>query len=220
MTHHLLIEDLSNRLKPVTPLPRLRFLVVFLLACAIGVAACYLGYSEIRTDLPTVGISGSFISSEVVLGLLVVLSLLSIVCDLVPGYRHTPIEKHGWFSVVLLWHLGLGLLLWNGSLQATWSELDPSIYWPCFVTVSQIAIAPIVVFFIFLRWGMPQSRYVTGLKAAISSAALGAFLVAFTCPADDPSHVFFSHTLPIIALVGCTWAVIATAHFIHLKMQV
>jgi len=72
----------------------------------------------------------------------------------------------------------------------------------CIVGVTALSIMPLIFFFGIVRKLAPTSPWMMGLLLGLSTCALGAFGIGFSCTIDDPLHLLIFHFLAPALLLG------------------
>ena len=198
MRTDLLVDRLSQNLRPVRPRSIKREALLLLVLGAIELAA-FLGMGFMRPDMPMAmedappsgGSSPAWGSSPF-------LVRASRFCRPIRS-DHRAVDSAGYWSASLVifasgWLIdaagdGVAELVrrldWTQGLQCVWKMVV-------------LSIPPAIALGVLIRRAAPTDRAGTALAAALSSAAWGAFVFVFACPSDDPLYIAVWYT------VGCS----------------
>jgi len=198
-----LIADLASRAEPVRVLaaPAIRLLTWFTSAavCAlIGVALF-----GVKPNLGEVIQQPSFAATAVLaLGTTILAAAASLVLA-IPGAERSAWLRGGAAVAAGAWGaLTIAAVVLAGHGFAGAAD------WPiCFLRVVAVAVLPTVLMWRMIRAGYPLKPRWSRALAAMAALTVGAIVVHFVCPIDDPAHGLLGHYGPVLSLtVLSVWA--------------
>lgn len=191
-----LIDKLTTNLEPVRPLSPLRNTLLWVAVSLVSVAVILFLMMPQRPvsqmlEQPITVFSG--------LWLLVNTIFMAFTANIIgmPGRTN----QHLIFAISFAFYLLLiGVLLGVAITFTSPIVLSGS---ACVKAVIILSIIPLVFFFNIVRKLAPTSPLLMGLLLGLSTCAMGAFGVGFSCANEDPLHLLFFHfTAPALLLGG------------------
>jgi hypothetical protein len=209
-TDHL-VDRLSEDLRPIRRRSVVREALLLLLLAIVEIVA-FLGMGFMRPDMPVAMEAPSFWWKLASTGLIAVLGTGVAILSTDPV--RSPRRGLTWILVCSIVILASGWLIdagGNGFADLA-RRLDWSHGLQCVWKMMALAIPPVIALGVLIRRGAPTDRAGTALAAGLSSAAWGAFVFVFACPADDPLYIAVWYT------IGCT-TVTLTARSILFRLS-
>jgi hypothetical protein len=197
-TEHL-IDSLSASLKPAKPLPRifLRTLIV-LVFMILGAGVVFVFFSR-RPHLVDDLNRSEFFLTELFLLFICISTAYSLALAQLPANfkkNYLQIALFG-FAMLALFYLSRGFEGGAGQIHDGLVLSGEK----CSVDILIMSVLPFFSLFWLLKRSAPTNLWTTSFNIALCGAAMGAFLLRFSCPSDDPIHLFLWHIfIPLFAL--------------------
>lgn len=189
-----LIDQLSTNLQAVKPFSPLRNTVVWSVVSLALVGASV-------ALLPLRNFSDFFAQPMALIS-----SLWLVVNSIFFAYAANVVGQPGRRNQGLIFSLSLAIyllligVLIGAALSAkntiTLSELE------CFFCVVGLSLMPLIFFFRRVRNLAPTSPWLMGLTLGLSTCALGAFGLSFSCSDEEPLHLLSFHVIGPAILLG------------------
>lgn len=194
MRNPKLIDQLTSDLKAVRLISPLRNTLLWTMASLIFVAIALM-MMPIRqilqmTEQPITVISGIWFLVNAVF-LAFTANILGM-----PGQKNQRLTLLVSFAIYLLL---IGVLL--GAAITHKSPLVLSGI-DCIIGVTALSMMPLIFFFGLVKKLAPTSPWLMGLLLGLSTCAVGAFGIGFSCDIDDPLHLLIFHFITPAILLG------------------
>jgi hypothetical protein len=191
-----LIVELASRAEPVRPLaaPAARFLTWFAIAAVCGLIAVSL--FGVRPNLGKAILQPSFVAVALLaLGTTILGAAASIVLA-IPGAERSAWLRGGATIAVVAWGvLAIASVVLAGHGFAGAAD------WPiCFLRAVVVAALPSFLMWRMIRAGYPLKLRWSRALGTTAALAVGAIVVHFACPIDNPAHALLGHYGPVLAL--------------------
>jgi hypothetical protein len=200
-----LISDLTKDLTPVKPMPStLRRTALILILMSIGAGIVFFFFSR-RHDLAEVVTQKQFIVGGVALLIGWISASYSLSLLQLPTLHNRKSFFWGLSAVCLLacFYLEKGVASPN-FVDGFHGGLN------CSIDILFLSLIPLALLFTVVRRSAPTKFIYTGINIALCCASLGALLLQFSCPSNDPAHLLLWHLiLPLTSLVA-VGALVAT----------
>ena len=189
-----LARELARRAEPVQPLPRLRWVMVRVLAAASASTALALAWKGLSPGFLKAG-AAMWVFAALVTGLTLVGSgaLVAALALGIPGREAAA--RAGFTSA------GLGLVLalaWIPFLLSA-TPASASVPWPsdlvCLLSACAVGVLPGVVALWFVANAVPHRPGLAVLATAAGAVGLGALAAKASCPMDGLRHLVLGHAL-------------------------
>jgi hypothetical protein len=190
-----LIRELASELKPVKPLPRLRFVALAVGLLWLAIAALEIALKGVAPTLREtlampVG-AGGILAALLVAGAGGVAAALALA---VPGRERLARGAFALGVAGTALAAGIGLALVARSPLAEW-RLPDAHDWPCLATALAVALLPALALGWFGGRAAPFRPLSIALAAAAGAAALGGSVAQASCAASEPMHALLGHAL-------------------------
>ncbi len=193
-----LIEQLSQDVKPVKPMPKPRILALGL--CAVmaiyGLAAQYI--LGLRPDLAVQFMRPLFVAETVLLVQLLFCSAFAAILSLYPDIY----QKSAWLKVPFLLFALLFLLI----IVQLFLPIDGRMVVPdesahkmeCALCIAAVALIPAAIIFMMLRYGATIKPLQAGVFAVLAASAVGCLTLRLAEANDSMMHLALWHYLPTL----------------------
>lgn len=193
-----LISKLSAELKPIQTIenPYIRF-IKWLLASAFIVASG-IALMGVREDWRIVFNSPALLAQNIIIFLNVIGSATAALVLSVPGNEKKTSTRLIILFPILMWTLLLVIEIFFTP------NFHPGNGFHCIADILLFGALPTLFLFYLVQRGAALKRGYAGLFILMSSAAMGAWAIQFTCHNDHPAHIFLWHYLPtlLLGLIG------------------
>jgi hypothetical protein len=198
-----LIADLASRAEPVRVMasPAARLLTWFAIAAVCGLIGVAL--FGVKPNLGDAIQQPSFEATALLaLGTTILAAAASLVLA-VPGAERSALLRGGAAVAGVAW----GVLAIAGVVLAGHGFAGAA-DWPiCFLRVVAVAVLPTLLIWRMIRAGYPLKPRWARALAATAAVTVGAIVVHFVCPIDNPAHALLGHYGPVLTLtVLSVWA--------------
>jgi hypothetical protein len=201
MTTENLISQLSKNVGPVKPLPPTwRRTFNLLVTMLVGSGLVFVLFS-IRHNLHEAFFTAQFLIGFLILIMSWFVATYSLSISQLPTRDN---KKHLIVGFILVLVLTFVYLV-NGLLSPSESFQEGFAFGgvKCSLDILFLSLLPIIALTFILRKSAPTNYLLSGLNMALCCGALGAFLLQFSCPSEDPAHLLLWHLfVPITALGG------------------
>lgn len=191
-----LVERLSQELRPVRRIPRLRQAAGGVALLWLGVGALALTLRGLRPDLlQQLQPASAFVVILMGLGLIAVGGVVAALATSVPGREGAARVSLGLGlgGVMLAALMGAILILREAGPAPLACPFENDL--ACFTVACLLALPPALGILAFVSRGAPYRPLIAVLAAATGAVALGALLVHVSCPESNPRHIILSHAL-------------------------
>ncbi|MBK7844179.1 MAG: DUF1109 family protein [Bdellovibrionales bacterium] len=194
MRNPKLIDQLTTNLEAVTPISPLRNTVIWS-AVSLAFVAVGLTMMQLRQISDVISQPMSVISG---LWFLVNSFFLAFAASVVgqPGRKNQGLILSIGFATYLLL---IGVLLGSAITLKNPMALSGM---DCIIGVGALSVMPLIFFLRLVRKLAPTSPWLMGLLLGISTSALGAFGIGFSCAMDDPLHLLVFHFVAPAMVLG------------------
>ena len=191
-----LVERLSQELRPVRRIPRLRQAAGVVALLWLGAGALALALRGLRPDLlQQLQPASAFVVILMGLGLIAVGGVVAALATSVPGREGAARVSLGLGlgGVMLASLVGAILILREAGPAPLACPFENDL--ACFTVACLLALPPALGVLAFVSRGTPYRPLIAVLAAATGAVALGALLVHVSCPESNPRHIILSHAL-------------------------
>lgn len=194
MRNPKLIDQLTSDLRAVRPISPLRNTLLWTMVSLIFVAIALMMMPQRPVsqmlEQPMAVISG--------LWFLVNSVFLAFTANIIgmPGRTNQRLVLSISFAIYLLL---IGVLLGAAITLRSPMALSGS---DCVMAVVVLSIIPLAFFFNIVRKLAPTSPWLMGLLLGLSTCAMGAFGIGFSCANEDPLHLLIFHFIAPAVLLG------------------
>jgi hypothetical protein len=200
-----LIDQLSKNPHPVKPLPGIRKRMFSLLGSMILGSGIIFAFSSKRPDLHE-----ALFRSQFFIGALVLLVSWVALTYSVSILQLPTIENKKYLSIggAFVFVLALGYLIKGMTSAQPLTDGFSSAGLICSLHILLLSAIPFILLFLTLRKSAPVQSLYAGLNIGLCCATLGIFLLQFSCPNDNPSHLLMWHVLVPIGSLGVLGALL------------
>ncbi len=194
MQTDLLIDHLTNELKPVRRRTAWSDALAIVLLCAVELGL-FLVMGMTRSDMPMAMHLPSFWWKLTSLGLIGLVSGTVAIMSLDPA--RSPRRSLRWIVALIAVCLASGWLV--DASRSGFSTLISRLDWAngleCLCEMVVLSVPAVIGLGLLMRRGAPTDHAGTALAAGLAAAAWGAFVFVFACRFDDPLYVAVWYSL-------------------------
>ncbi len=198
MKTRLLIDKLSNELKPNHKAPSLSTITLISFTVSSIILAILVIVSGIRNDISQVFFSKQFLLENAFIILTIIFSLITAFVSSIPGRKNHIAFRT---ALPLLFVLWIGIFVYcciASPIKASNSFVKNGI--TCVGKLIFFSIPPFIVLFFYLSRGAVLNRVKTGFFLSVSAAIFGILGLQFTCTSDYFLHLVAWHFVPAFFL--------------------